>query len=213
MVPFQIDRERIQAAVDAGIAITLLHRPVESLVQIGVDFVNPDTEIAAEKAVNHLIDRGHTRIGMIAGIPGTPPREARVRGYREALRRHGLPHDDLLIRGADYQEEGGYEAMRDLLKLEPRPTAVFAANDLMALGAMMALREAGIAIPGEMAIVGLDNIPAARLVHPTLTTIAQTPETLGRDAAELLFSRLAGQAPVTGRIEHKVFDLIVRESS
>ncbi len=213
MTPFHIDHARIETVVSAGIAVTLLHTPVEALQQIGVDFINSDTNPAAQLAVDFLIDRGHTRIGMIAGIPGTPPREARVRGYREALRRHGLPDDDLLIRGADYQEAGGYEAMQELLKLDQRPTAVFAANDLMALGAMMALREAGLEIPRDMAIIGLDNIPAARLVHPALTTVAQYPEEIGQQAAELLISRLSGQAPAQGRFLQKEVDLIVRDSA
>jgi LacI family transcriptional regulator len=213
MVPFHIDHDRIAAVMGAGVALTLLHQSIPELIEQGVDFLQIDTRHAARLAVDYLIDRGHTRIGMIAGIAGTPPREMRVRGYREALAAHGLPHDELLIRGADYQEAGGYEAMVELLKLDPHPTAVFAANDLMALGAMIALRERGLRIPEEVAIVGLDDIPAARLVHPPLTTIAQHPERLGHDAAELLFSRLSGQAPAHGRVLDRPVELIVRESA
>lgn len=213
MTPFQVDQAGVRAAVNAGIAIAMNLPPLDDLMQIGVDFVNSDTFPAAEMAVDYLIERGHTRIGMIAGIPGTPPREQRVSGYLATLRRHGLPHDDLLIRGADYREAGGYEAMVELLKLEQRPTAVFAANDLMALGAMMAIREAGLSIPDDMAIIGLDDIPAARLVHPALTTVAQHAEVIGTLAANLVISRLSGNAPPTGRFIEEPVQLIVRDSA
>jgi LacI family transcriptional regulator len=213
MVPFHLDPGTIDAVVTAGVALTLLHQPDPALLELGVDFVHVDTALGARLAVDYLIERGHTRIGMIAGIPGTPPREMRVRGYREALASHGLPHDDLLIRGADYQEAGGYEAMVELLKLTPRPTAVFAANDLMAFGAMIALRESKLRIPDDIAIVGLDDIPAARLVQPPLTTVTQHTEQLGHDAAGLLFSRLAGEAPDHGRTLDWPVTLIRRESA
>lgn len=213
MTPFHVDRARIETAINAGIAMAMNIPPDDELMKIGVDFVNSDTYPAGQMAVEYLIARGHTRIGMIAGIPGTPPREQRVRGYIDTLSRHGLPYDDLLIRGADYREAGGYEAMVELLKLDPRPTAVFAANDLMALGAMIALREAGLSIPGDMAIIGLDDIPAARLVHPALTTVAQHAEVIGTLAANLVISRLSGLAPSTGRFINEPVELIVRESA
>jgi LacI family transcriptional regulator len=90
---------------------------------------------------------------------------------------------------------------------------VFAANDLMALGAMVALREAGLRVPQDVAVAGFDNIPAARMVTPALTTVAQFPYRLGRRAAELLFDRLGGMAPAGGRLEEMPFELIVRESA
>jgi LacI family transcriptional regulator len=213
MTPFQVDHARIRAAVNAGIAIAMNIPANEELMKVGVDFVNSDTYPAARMAVEYLIERGHKRIGMIAGIPGTPPREQRVSGFIDTLRRHGLPHDDLLIRGADYREAGGYEAMIELLKLDPRPTAVFAANDLMALGAMIAIREAGLSIPNDMAIIGLDDIPAARLVHPALTTVAQHAEVIGTIAANLVISRLSGLAPSAGRFVEEPVELIVRDSA
>ena len=213
MVPFHVDRERVREVLRAGIALTMLYPPDAELLDLGVDMIEVDTGDGARMAVDYLIARGHTRIGMIAGIANTPPREVRLAGYRQALRSHGLPADDLLIRGADYQEAGGHEAMVELLRLEDRPTAVFAANDLMALGAMMAIREAGLRIPDDIAIVGLDDIPAARLVHPPLTTVAQFPDRLGQMAAELLFARLRGEAPERGRLLRHACELIVRDSA
>lgn len=168
---------------------------------------------AARAVVNHLIDRGHTRIGMIAGEVDTPPRERRVLGYRQALAEHHLPLEEVLIRGSDFTEAGGYEAMRELLALAPRPTAVFAANDLMALGALSACRERGIRVPDDIAIAGYDDIPAARLVSPALTTLDQHAHRTGRRAAELLFDRLSGRYAGPSRLELLDHHLVIRESA
>jgi LacI family transcriptional regulator len=100
-----------------------------------------------------------------------------------------------------------------LLKLSPLPTAVFAANDLMALGAMSAIREANLRIPEDIALVGLDDIPAAKLVHPALTTSSQLQEDIGRRAAEMLFERIQGTVIDEPRSVEMPFKLIVRESA
>jgi LacI family transcriptional regulator len=103
--------------------------------------------------------------------------------------------------------------MKELLKLSPLPTAVFAANDLMALGAMIAIREAGLRIPDDIALIGLDDIPAAKLVYPPLTTSSQMQEDIGRRAAEMLFERINGTVPAEPRMVEMPFKLIVRESA
>lgn len=103
--------------------------------------------------------------------------------------------------------------MKKLLSIKPRPTAVFAANDLMALGAMVAIREAKLSIPEDIALVGLDDIPAAKLVHPPLTTITQMQEDIGRTAAEMIFERIEGTAPDKPRLVEMPFELIVRKSA
>jgi LacI family transcriptional regulator len=119
----------------------------------------------------------------------------------------------MLVRGADFNEEGGYRAAQDLLRLSPRPTAIFAANDLMAMGAMAALFEAGLRIPRDMAVVGFDDIPAARMLAPPLTTVAQYPDRLGARTAELLLERLRGEGPPSGRVIVMHAELVVRESA
>jgi LacI family transcriptional regulator len=213
LVTFHLPPGRVAALAEAGIAVVVLAPNEPAWVEHGIDNVMVDNVAAARAAVEYLIARGHTRIGMIAGVAGTPPREYRVQGYREALAAHDLPSDEILIRAGDFAETGGYEAMRELLRLSPRPTAVFAANDLMAIGAMTALREAGLRIPHDIAIVGLDDIPAAALVDPSLTTIAQFPERLGRRCAERLFERLNGQASPVGRLDVMEFQLVIRASA
>ena len=150
---------------------------------------------------------------MIAGSAGTPPRLSRIRGYQLALSSHHLPHDETIIQGGEFTEQGGYEGMKRLLSASPRPTAVFASNDLMAIGAMTAIRESGLSIPQDIAVVGFDDIPAARLISPPLTTINQFKQQLGRRAAELLFERLTGAVAGEGRSIEMPFELIIRQSA
>ena len=150
---------------------------------------------------------------MISGQMSTPPRERRVAGYRQALSDHAIPLDEMLVIGSDFTERGGYEAMQAILALAERPTAVFGANDLIAIGAMLAIRDAGLNIPGDIAVVGMDNIPAARLVHPALTTIDQFPEKSGKKATEMLFERLNGQFVGGVRNHEMPFQLVIRESA
>lgn len=211
--PFQISMDELAALADLSIPIVALtsRRPAEG--RAPVDTVHVDSVAAARCVVEHLIARGHRRIGMIAGEAGTPPREDRVLGYLQALAAHGLWTDDMLLRGADFNEDGGYCAAQELLRLATRPTAIFAANDLMAMGAMAALFEAGLRVPGDMAIVGFDDIPAARLLAPPLTTVAQHPRQLGARAAELLLERLRGEGPPYSREILMPADLVVRESA
>ncbi len=212
--PLHLTPDDLQPAIDAGVALVVFGA-LHDLPDIPVDRLTVDNERAAYTAVSHLIDRGHTRIAMIAGEADTPPRLERVRGYRRALADRAIPHDEILIRGGDFTQAGGYQTMRELLRvrLEPRPTAVFAANDLMAMGALGALHEAALRVPRDMAIVGFDDIPAAELVSPPLTTVAQFPNRLGRRAAEVLFERLAGTVSGAGRSEEMPFALIVRAST
>jgi LacI family transcriptional regulator len=213
--PFHLTLDDLLPILSDGTPITLLGRMQtdERATQFPLDTVYVPGEAAAREVVNYLIARGHTHIGMISGLIATPPREERVRGYRRALAEHHLPLEETLIRGGDFTEDGGYAAMRELIALHPRPTAVFAANDLMAMGALLACREAGIRVPEELALAGFDNIPAARLVHPTLTTLDQQANQSGRRAAELLLSRLSGAYAGPNRSESLGFELIVRESA
>jgi LacI family transcriptional regulator len=194
------------------------HIPVVQLIQKpavlpALDSLFIDNASAARKVVDHLIERGHTRIGMIAGEENTPPRQNRILGYQQAITDHHIPLDEILIRGGDFTEKGGYETMQELLKLDPPVTAVFAANDLMAMGALTAIHEAGLRVPQDIAVAGIDDIPAAHLVTPSLTTITQFQQDIGRRAAEMLFERLNGSETSAPRSIEMPFSLIVREST
>lgn len=213
VTPFHLTPPDLAPLAQAGVAVVVLGRIDLDWAAAGIDTLSIDNAAAARAAVDHLLGRGHTRIAMIAGVAGTPPREGRVKGYREALAAHNVPVEERLIRAGEFTEQGGYEATRELLRLSPRPTAIFAANDLMAIGAYQALREAGVRVPDDVAVVGFDDIPAASLVHPALTTIAQFPHGLGRQAAELLLDRLAGTIAGSGQHLTMPFELILRESA
>jgi LacI family transcriptional regulator len=113
----------------------------------------------------------------------------------------------------NYTEQGGYQGMQELLRSPQPPTAIFAANDLMAIGAMQAVREAGLRIPEDVAVAGFDDIPAAALVNPGLTTIRQHQEEMGRRAAEMLIERLDGKHEGGGRELEMPFELVVRGSA
>jgi LacI family transcriptional regulator len=178
-----------------------------------VDRIYINNESMAKTAASYLIKKGHTRIGMIAGLEDTPPHQDRIRGFCKALEEHHLPLNEVLIQDGDFTETGGYQGMKKLLELKPLPTAVFAANDLMALGAMTAIREAKLEIPEDIALVGIDDIPAAKFVHPPLTTISQMQENIGRTAAEMIFERIEGTAPDKPRLVEMPFELIIRESA
>ncbi|HWV35638.1 MAG TPA: LacI family DNA-binding transcriptional regulator [Thermomicrobiales bacterium] len=215
ITPFFLKVDDLMPLLQDGIPITLHTELADADLRPGIplDSVSISGETAARTVVNYLIERGHTRIGMIAGQLATPPREGRVRGYRQALAAHHMPLEEVLIREGDFSEAGGYESMRELLMLSPRPTAVFAANDLMAMGALLACREQGVDVPGEIALAGFDDIPAARLVHPALTTIDQHAHESGRRCAELLLSRLDGSYTGPVRREMLGFRLVPRASA
>jgi LacI family transcriptional regulator len=201
------------ALLEQGIAVVRLEatRKRADALNLPLDNLYVDNASAACSAVDRLFKHGHARIGMITGQSG--PGHARLLGYRRSLTKHRIPLDRDLVRDGGFNEEGGYRAMRELLELAAPPTAVFAANDTMAVGAMVAIKETGLIIPQDVAVVGFDNIPAARMVTPSLTTVTQFQEKLGCRAAEMLFERLDGSAPESGRCEEMPYRLLVREST
>jgi LacI family transcriptional regulator len=209
---FHLGVKDLSALLERDIAVVRLEsRSRAGPFDLPLDNLYVDNEAASRAAVGYLIGRGHKRIGMLTGSQG--PGLARVIGYQRALAEHRILADESLIRDGEFKEDGGYRAMRKLLELSPRPTAVFAANDMMAMGALMAIREAGLEIPRDVALMGFDDTPTTRLVTPPLTTVTQFQERLGRRAAGMLFERLDGTAPEHGRYEEMPYELIVRESA
>ncbi len=210
---FHHDHHALRSLLDKEIPLVSLVSGPQDVGNLSLDLIFIDNSAAAFEAVCYLADKGHSRIGMIAGSAKTPPRLTRIRGYQLALASHHLPLDETIIRGGEFTEQGGYESMKQLLRLSPRVSAVFAANDLMAIGAMNAIREVGLSIPEDIAVVGFDDIPASALISPALTTITQFQQELGRRAAEMLFERLNGTVTGNGRSVEMPFELIIRESA
>ena len=202
---------QLHEILERGIAVVRLESGRKEAGSWPIDNIYVDNVAAARAVVTHLIEGGHERIAVIVGRRG--PRPARVLGYLQALTEHGIVPDDRLVREGGFQEHEGQVAMRELLSFASPPTAVFAVNDLMAIGALRAIRHAGLRVPDDVAVAGFDDIPAAQIVSPSLTTIAQHPERLGCRAAEMLFERLRGEAPSHGRCEEMPYELVVRESA
>src|SRR5207248_1959424 len=153
----------------------------------------------AQAAVEHLIQLGHRRIGFIQGTQGTPSSLRRLAGYRAALEQARVPIDEDLLVPGDYTQAGGRRAMATLLERDQRPTAVFCANDLSAFGALEAAQLRSYAVPGDVSIVGFDDIDEAATSSPPLTTISQPPRLVGTLTAETLIERLSGRAEATRR--------------
>lgn len=173
--------------------------------------VNVENGEGARIAVTHLARLGHQRIATITGQMQTSHAVERRDGYVAALREAGLSVAPELIVEGDLTGQSGYVAMHRLLELEQRPTAVFAADDAMAAGALRAIREAGLRVPQDIALVGFDDEPIATLTEPQLTTVRQPVHELGVEAAHLLISLLQGHevGPVQKRLP---VALVIRQS-
>jgi LacI family transcriptional regulator len=163
-------------------------------------------------ATSYLIELGHRRIGCIVGLQEMQVSLDRLQGYQDALKDHGLDIDPDLIFWGDFFRPEGYKAAQHFLSLADRPTAIVAANDISAFGAMDAVRNAGLHIPSDMSIIGFDDIPEAMHVYPHLTTVRQSMEEMGRVAAQLLFERLEKPDLPGKRVEIPT-QLIVRDST
>lgn len=174
--------------------------------------VDSDNFEGARAAVEHLVSRGRRSVATITGRLEVYGAQRRLDGYRAALAAAGLPPDERLIAPADFTEEGGARAMRELLARRPSLDAVFAASDVMAAGARQVLREADRRIPEDVALIGFDDSVVARHMHPPLTSVRQPIEEMGRRMAQLLLEEIAGR---TGERPTVVLptELVVRESS
>jgi LacI family transcriptional regulator len=174
--------------------------------------VHSDNLAGAITATRHLLELGHRRIAFLAGRPDLESARQREQGYCRALSDAGLPVDPNLIRVGDYELEMSQEPARQLLTLDDRPTAVFAANDLSAMQTMHVARTLGLAIPGDVSVVGFDNIPESALIEPPLTTIDQSIQEMGRRAVELLIAVIEGETGLTRQVTLPT-RLVVRQST
>jgi len=153
--------------------------------------VDVDNAASARKAVEHLVQLGHQQIACITDAP-LPYSSAtqRLSGYQQALQSAGISFDETLVRYGDFDAESGYKAMQSLLEHKLEFSAVFAASDNISFGAMAAAREAGLEIPGDLSIVGHDDIPLARFAHPPLTTVRMPAAEIARQSCQLLLDLL-----------------------
>lgn len=192
LIPYHLSDEDLDQLID---------RTGSMVAAIGQHLDHPMVDIAFGndgQAVSDVVswlhkEKAHSRIGFI-GIRGrSPAAERRRKGYEQALQQAGLDMPADYEQFGDWSPESGYRAMQQLLALPAPPTAVFAGNDLMAIGAMEAVQQGGLRIPNDVAIVGFDDIPAASWVRPRLSTVAQYPKEMGTHLAKALFERINGK--------------------
>jgi DNA-binding LacI/PurR family transcriptional regulator len=205
----RLSKARIGAFVDDGFPIVSLDRDIDSAV---VPLVQVDNRRGARLATEHLLELGHRRIGHVLGVERLRITSDRRQGYEDALSAAGLAVDPDLVVGGAYTEEGGREAIDRLLDIAPDVTAVFAANDLSAIGVLNGLVDRGVAVPDEFSVVGFDDLRIASYVSPKLTTIHQPADEIGTRAAQVLIDLLQGRRRRQRRIMLEP-TLVVRESS
>ncbi len=175
--------------------------------------VSVDNLRAAYFATRYLIDKGHRDIAIITGPLYVQSASERLKGFRLAMDEAGLALRKDLVREGDFTVAGGARLAQDLMScVEPRPTALFCSNDLMAVGALNALRERGIAVPGDVSVLGFDDLPIAQLVTPPLTTVAQPIREMGDVAARMLVRLIRGEQLETTRVIMEA-KLVQRESA
>lgn len=201
--------KRLAYLLDEGFPFVAFGRSLEAQ---DFPYVDVDGEVGIYEGMQHLLSLGHRHIGLI-GLPKTLVCAShREKGYRRAMVEAGLQVDQGLIVEGDLSQKGGYLAAKSLLSLSPRPTAIFAGSDLMALGALRAIQEQGLVVGRDVSVIGFDDIPLASQAHPSLTTIRQPVYEIGRLICRMLISLLRGEPLDQRQIIIKP-TLIVREST
>jgi LacI family transcriptional regulator len=165
----------------------------------------------AYRATEYLVELGHRRIGFITGAMDQICAQDRLEGYKAALADQGIAFDPDMVREGDFFQPLGYVGASALLELPHPPTAIFASNDVSASGVMEAVREHGLRIPGDVSVVGFDDIPQAAHVHPPLTTVRQPLEEMGRAATRMLLKHIQNPLHPPERVELPT-KLVVRQS-
>ena len=179
--------------------------------ELQADQVLLDNEAGGALATNYLLDLGHERIGIIIGPNEAAPSALRLQGFRRALEGRGHPWDESRCVVGNFNYSGGEQGARQLLEAHPDLTAIFATNDLMAMGAVNQARRRGYRVPDDLSVIGFDNISQSATFYPPLSTIAQPIETLGRHSLHLLLARITGDESPPQRVVLQP-SLVIRES-
>ncbi|WP_018133516.1 LacI family DNA-binding transcriptional regulator [Effusibacillus pohliae] len=202
-----IDENLISDAARKDMPVVLLDKRIEAEYVLNIQV---DNEGGAYKAVEHLVSLGRNEIAYLSGPSNSFDNSKRFEGYKKALRDHGIPFSGHLLYQGNFTKEGGNHAAKLMLLQNRLPEAIFAANDEMAIGAMEVLKQAGINIGQEIAIVGFDDIQLAEYVQPPLTTIRQPMREMGSLAAQQIFRALNGD--FSSNFILLETELIIRES-
>jgi LacI family transcriptional regulator len=179
----------------------------------GVDVVLVDNVAGGAEATRHLIELGHTRIACLTGPSLLTPSAGRVLGYYQAMAQAGLPVNAEYVIEGDFLFQSGETALQKLMALPEPPSALFACNDMMALGALQALGKLGLTCPRDLSIVGFDDIPLTTILTPALTTVAQPIEDIAAVSVNLLMNRIQHEADAEPQRFVLPTRLIARDSS
>lgn len=210
LVPAQSAAEPVNMIQKQNIPVVVLDRQIPGL---DVDIVRADSESGAYQLTEHLLSLGHRRIGMLAGPPTVSSAVDRVRGYRRALAASGLAEEAAIVYWGAFRIDSGREMALQALADNPQLTAFFAANNFIAFGAIQALREKGLAVPGDIALVTVDDIPPIFTIEPFLTVANQPALEMGQQAAKLLVGRVTGGLDMECQQIVLPTQLIIRASS
>jgi DNA-binding LacI/PurR family transcriptional regulator len=212
MVPYRLTTEEIDDLIKrTGTAVVALGQHVS---HPEVDVAYADDELATRNGIRWLIEaKGHRRIGFIGTDARFPPGFRRWRAFQAAMADAGLPIEPSYVQHGDFSSDSGYACMQLLLSQSERPTAVFACNDRMAIGAIGAAQDMNVSVPKDVAVMGFDNIPEATLIRPHLTTIAQHPKEIGLWLARAVLDRIEERNTGAGRRVEFPCELIEREST
>lgn len=202
-------RGRAAALGQLRVPVVLVDRAFN---EFGLDAVMLDNRRAALEATRHILGFGHRRIAMLSGPVAMSTGAERLQGYREALLEAGLPYDEALVRDAGFREERAHEAAHELLSSSKRPTAVFAANNLIAIGLMRAIADLQLQCPQDVSVVSIDDFAWASAFRPRLTTVAQPVVDMGETAVRMLLARMRGDAPATTQVAVMAPTLMARDS-
>ncbi|WP_263820592.1 LacI family DNA-binding transcriptional regulator [Salinibacter sp.] len=206
--PISRDDPNVKRLLESDIAVVCVDRRMEN---VRVDTILSDSQKGAYRAVTHLLELGHRRIGFIGGVPRISTSADRREGYEQALQDQGVPIDSTLVREGDSRRERGRYLTDALLDLDRPPTALFTGNNLTTLGALSALSARDMSVPEEISLVGYDDVPWAMALNPPPTVIGQPAYEMGSRAAELLLQRLdaPNRSPTTVTLQP---ELITRKS-
>ena len=210
LVPAQYASESVLFLKERQVPVVVIDRRMPDMP---FDTVRCDSEQGAYELVGYLLELGHRRIAVLSGPPTVSTAADRVAGAARAVASAGLPEDVLTFFTGSYSVRGGYELCRQALALTPRPTALFAANNFIAIGAMRAVREAGLNVPCDVSIATFDDVPESMVIEPFFTVMSQPAYDMGRQATELLLQRLLGEGPQEPQEILLPTELIVRRST
>ena len=210
LVPVRCTRETVQFIQSQNVPLVVIDRHIPG---VNIDSVRCDLEGGGYALVRLLLAQGHRRVAMLSGPQGVSSADDRVAGYRRALAEAGLDHQNEFIFYGEFNQQSGYEMMQKALEAGPRPTAIFAANNFITMGAFKAVRDAGLKVPEDMALVGFDDLPVDLIIDPFFTVASQPAYEMGKQATELILARVAGQGPAECQEIILPTEIIVRRSS